>query len=264
MCQGAEAPDPLSLGRNCDERPDAGYGRCQSAFPEAHSTCPLSLTPENHLADCTTPFGPATTVSFFICSLWEPASWGSVPWWLPPDTAGQWPGEAPSTDSKKEGGKEEAATKGAGASALALLPDPGPRWPCTALWSYKGCGASPAGCPHIPPRSWGWRQQGWALLLYLDSASRWTKGEGGTKLRTLQFSNYKLLSTLKWQQSPLRSHLIFPLNFLSGEENSNVFFILEPEYYGKTTRAEGECWAAWLGMDPKHCVEAGHRDQKVF
>lgn len=64
MYQGAEAPDPLCLGRNCDERPDAGYGRCQSAFPEAHSTCPLYLTPENHLADCTTPFGPSTTVSF--------------------------------------------------------------------------------------------------------------------------------------------------------------------------------------------------------
>lgn len=63
MCQGAEAPDPLCLGRNCDERPDAGYGRCQSAFPEAHSTCSLYLTPENHLADGTTPFGPSTTVS---------------------------------------------------------------------------------------------------------------------------------------------------------------------------------------------------------
>lgn len=63
MCQRAEEPDPLSLGRNSDKRPDAGYGRCQPAFLEAHSTCPLYLTPENHLADCTTPFGPSTTVS---------------------------------------------------------------------------------------------------------------------------------------------------------------------------------------------------------
>lgn len=131
---------------------------------------------------------------------------------------------SPKTDSKREGGEEEAPTKGAGAGALALLLRLGPGDPAQ-LCSPAGA-VAPARQAALTHRrdDRTWHQQGWFLpLCYSDSASRCTKGEGGTKFSTPRFTKYKLLSTLKWQQSPLRLHLTAPLNSSCEEHKIETF-----------------------------------------
>ena len=254
MCQRAEEPDPLSLGRNCDKRPDAGYGRCQPAFPEAHSTCPLYLTPENHLADCTTPFGPNTTVSFLhVHSENLPPGALSHDGCLLTLLGVPWRGPQHRPQKGRRG--EEAATEGTGASALAWLPEQ-PRGLGDPAEPGGPTGAvAPARQAALTQRRDHRADVSKAGFCFCATRFRVQadQGEGGSKPDTQPLTHYKLLS-------PPRSHRISPLSFLSEQNSSSLYF--GARILWKPTRGEGECWAAGLGMDPKQCAEAGHCDQR--
>lgn len=204
--QGANEPDRLSLWNNCDKQLNAGYGRCQIAFPEALIPCgPWQLTLENHHPD-------APQRSLFsvqsenlprglqdggFCQHWV-MTWGG------PGTCMHLGGPP--------GGQEERTRQ----------------WPLDQQSGLLLCSGLVSRRPHrLPQTPWllTWRQQGQFLpWCYSDSASRWTQEEGGTPFSTQDFPK-QTLGTSWSPQRPRRLHLASPVTLLRGKQNRNVYFV---------------------------------------